>query len=93
MKLYNGEPFDTNALDLARADFALLPSHLAGSEALAKNHGWQPVYYDDLAVVLVKNARHFPGLTALKLPIQGDASATEGRDTFPNRLVRPVSIP
>src|SRR5215469_464269 len=67
-KLYNGEPFDTNALHLARADYALLPSHLAGSEALAKNHGWQPVYYDDLAVVLVKNPRQFPGLAGLKLP-------------------------
>ncbi len=35
-KFYNGEPFDRAALDLSRADFALLPSKLAGSLALAK---------------------------------------------------------
>jgi len=92
-KLYNGEPFDTNVLNLASADYALLPSHLAGSLALAKNDGWQPVYYDDLAVVLVKNPRQFPGLTGLKLPVQGDPSATEGRDAFPNHLARPVATP
>jgi hypothetical protein len=85
-KLYNAEPFDTNALNLARADYALLPSHLAGSEALVKKDGWQPVYYDDLAVVLVKNARLFPGLATLKLPVQGGTIATEGRDAFPNHL-------
>jgi hypothetical protein len=92
-KLYNGEPFDTNALNLAHADYALLPSHLAGSETLVKNDGWKPVYYDDLAVVLVRNARQFPGLAGLKLPVQGDANATEGRDAFPNRLTRSVTTP
>ena len=90
-KLYNGEPFDTNALNLAEADFALLPSHLAGSEALVKRDKWTPVYYDDLAVVLVKNVHQFPGLIALKFPIQGDSSATEGRDAFPNHLPRPIT--
>ncbi len=84
--LYNGEPFDTNALNLARADFALLPSHLAGSVALAKTYGWQPVYFDDLAVVLVKNSGQFPKLAGLKLPVEGPATATEGRDPFPNHL-------
>lgn len=84
--LYNGEPFDTNALDLARADFALLPSHLAGSASLVKNDGWQPVYFDDLAVVLVKNPKQFPKLAGLKLPVEGPATATEGRDPFPNHL-------
>jgi len=92
-KLYNGEPFDTNALNLAHADFALLPSKLAGSFALAKNDGWQAVYYDDLAVVLVKNVRQFPELGGLKLPVQGGSSETEGRDAFPNHLSRPVSTP
>jgi hypothetical protein len=84
--LYSGEPFDTNALNLAQADFALLPSNLAGSVALAKDYGWQPVYFDNLAVVLVKSAAQFPQLTNLKLPIEGPASATEGRDPFPNHL-------
>jgi hypothetical protein len=92
-KLYNGEPFDTNTLDLAHADYALLPSHLAGSEALVKKHGWQPVYYDDLAVVLVRDALQFPKLAGLKLPIQGDPGATEGREVFPNHLGRPVTTP
>jgi hypothetical protein len=92
-KLYNGEVFDANALDLARADYALLPSHLAGSEALVKKYGWQPVYYDDLAVVLVRNLQQFPGLAGLKLPIQGDSSATAGREAFPNHLTRPVTTP
>ena len=54
-KFYNAEPFDGAALDLNRADFALLPSKLAGALALAKQDGWQAVYFDNLAVVLVKN--------------------------------------
>jgi len=85
-KLYNGEPFDTNVLNLAHADYALLPSHLAGSFALAKKDGWLPVYYDDLAVVLVKDPREYPGLSGVVLPVKGDSSATQGRDPFPNRL-------
>lgn len=84
--LYNAEPFDTNALNLAHADYALLPSNLAGSETLVKKDGWHAVYYDDLAVVLVKNLAEFPKLAGLKLPVQGDASTTQGRDPFPNTL-------
>jgi hypothetical protein len=85
-KFYNGETFDPGALDLSRADFALLPSKLAGSLALAKQGGWQAVYFDNLAVVLVRNVNQFPRLGGLKLPLQGDASATEGRATFPDHL-------
>ena len=84
--LYNAGPFDTNALNLAHADYALLPSNLAGSEALVKNDGWHAVYYDDLAVVLVREVNQFPKLTGLKLPVQGEGSATQGRDPFPNTL-------
>jgi hypothetical protein len=83
-KLYNGEPFDTNVLNIARADFALLPSHLAGAASLAKDHNWRAVYFDDLAVVLVKNPAEFPKLAGLALPVQGPPSATQGRDPFPN---------
>jgi hypothetical protein len=83
-KFYNGEPFDTNALNLARADFALLPSDLAGAKALAENDRWHAVYYDDCAVVLVKNPAQFPKLTGLTLPIKGPPTATAGRDPFPN---------
>jgi hypothetical protein len=92
-KLYNGEPFDTNALNLAHADYALLPSKLAGSFALDKNDGWLPVYYDDVAVVLVKDPRQFPGLAGTILPAKGDSTATEGRDAFPNHLPPRVVTP
>lgn len=85
-KFYNAEPFDTNVLNLARADFALLPSRLAGAAMLAQDDGWRAVYDDDLAVVLVKNPAKFPELAGLALPIRGPATATEGRDPFPNRL-------
>jgi hypothetical protein len=85
-KFYNAEPFDTNVLNIARADFALLPCKLAGAKELQAVYGWQPVYFDNLAVVLVKNPKQFPGLAGLALPIEGDTSATEGRDTFPNHV-------
>jgi hypothetical protein len=85
-KFYNGETFDTNALNLNRADFALLPSHLAGAMVLAKNDGWQPAYFDNLAVVLVKNPGQFPKLSGVRLPVQGDSNATQGRTAFPNHL-------
>ncbi|HEY1788618.1 MAG TPA: hypothetical protein VGJ73_10705, partial [Verrucomicrobiae bacterium] len=83
-KFYNGEPFDTNILNLARANFALLPSQLAGAAMLAHDDGWHAVYDDDLAVVLVKNPAQFPKLAGLALPIRGPAAATEGRAPFPN---------
>jgi hypothetical protein len=84
-KFYNAEPFDTHALNLDRADFALLPLHLAGALALAKNDGWQPAYFDHLAVVLVKNPTQFPKLSGLELPVQGGSNATQGRAAFPNQ--------
>lgn len=85
-KFYNGEPVDKTALDIGRADFALLPANLAGGFALAKNYVWQPVYVDNLAVVLVKNLNRFPKLAGLKLPAQGNAQSTQGREAFPNLL-------
>ncbi|MGH8023454.1 MAG: hypothetical protein ACRED1_07720 [Limisphaerales bacterium] len=83
-KLYNGQSFNTNVLSLDRADFALLPSTLYGAKALAQQDRWRAVYYDDCAVVLVKNVAEFPKLAGLVLPVHGPASATEGRDPFPN---------
>jgi len=85
-QFYNAEPFDTNALNVAKADFALLPSHLAGALALAKNNGWHPVYLDGLAVVLVKDLNQFPKLAELNLPAMGGTNATEGRAAFPGYL-------
>jgi hypothetical protein len=84
-KFYNAEPFDSAVLDVNRADFALLPSKLAGALTLAKQYGWQAVYFDNLAVVLVKKPGQFPKLAGIKLPVQGDANATEGRAAFPDR--------
>ncbi|HEV2453140.1 MAG TPA: hypothetical protein VGY98_02700 [Verrucomicrobiae bacterium] len=83
-KLYNGESFNTNVLKLGRADFALLPSHLAGAAMLARDDGWHAIYYDNLAVILVKNPARFPRLAGTVLPVHGPESATEGRDAFPN---------
>ncbi|MGO8765544.1 MAG: hypothetical protein ACLQSR_10495 [Limisphaerales bacterium] len=85
-QFYNGDPFDTNALDLKRADFALLRSDLVGSLALKKNDGWHPVYFDKLAVVLVKDPRQFPKLSGLALPVEGNAATTQGRAAFPEAL-------
>jgi hypothetical protein len=92
-KFYNAEPFDGAALDVNRADFALLPSKLAGALALTKQYGWQAAYFDNLAVVLVKNPGQFPKLAGVKAPVKGDSNATEGRAAFPNHppaeLTRP----
>ena len=52
---------------------------LAGALKLAKQDGWQAVYFDNLAVVLVKKVNQYPQLAGLKLPVEGDAGATEGR--------------
>ncbi len=82
---YNAGSFDATALDLSRADFALLPSKLPGALTLARHFGWRAVYFDSLAVVLVKTTGQFPKLAGIKLPVQGDANATQGRAAFPNR--------
>jgi hypothetical protein len=84
-KFYNAKPFDSAALDVNRADVALLPSNLAGALALTKQYGWHAVYYDNLAVVLVKKPEQFPKLADVKLPVQGDSNATGGRAAFPDR--------
>lgn len=83
-KFYNGEPVDKHILDFDKADFALLPANLAGAGVLAKNYHWTAVYFDDLAVVLVRNPKAFPQLATQTTAIQGPADATVGRDAFPN---------
>jgi len=82
-KFYNGEPFDEKLLDIDRADLALLPAHLAGTVALAHRPGWTVVYYDDLAVILARDAGRFPQLQPLSLPVVGPKSAVLGRAPFP----------
>jgi hypothetical protein len=82
-KFYNATPVDPKILDLNKADLALLPVSLAGAVALGKVPGWRAVYFDDLAVVLVKQSERFPKLAGLQGPVEGAASATAGRAVFP----------
>lgn len=82
-KFYNGEPFDQKILNSDKADLALLPRNLAGTVALAKQPGWKAVYYDDLAVILVRDPGRFPALRQLALPVTGPT--TTGRARFPDQ--------
>jgi hypothetical protein len=82
-KFYNGEPVDGKILDIGKADLALLPANLAGALSLARKPGWQVVYYDNLAVVLVRDPRRYPKLDLAKLPVAGPPGAAEGRALFP----------
>jgi hypothetical protein len=75
---------DGKILDIGKADLALLPANLAGAAALARKPEWQVVYYDNLAVVLVREARRFPKIAGMALPEPGPADATKGRAPFPD---------
>ena len=87
-KFYNDEPFDEKVLDVDRADLALLPANLAGTAALAHRPGWMVIYYDDLAVVLARDAERFPELRALSIPVVGAKAAVLGRAPFPRHRAR-----
>jgi len=82
-KFYNDEPVDGKILDIGKADLALLPANLAGAVALARKPGWELVYYDNLAVVLVREPRRFPKLALGRIPEAGPPDATQGRAPFP----------
>jgi hypothetical protein len=82
-KFYSGQPVDSKILDIGKADLALLPVDLAGAAALARQPGWQPVYVDSLAVVLVREPRRYPKLRAENLPVTGAPDAAQGRAPFP----------
>lgn len=84
-KFYDGLPVDGKILDIGKANLALLPADLAGAVALARTPGWAVVYKDNLAVVLVKEVRHFPKLALDKWPEVGPPQATLGRAPFPQR--------
>ena len=81
---YNAEPFRQPALNLEQADFALLPPKMAGAVMLWKDCGWQPVYSDDTAVVLVKDMKQFPMLAGLQSTMRGSAESVKGRAAFPS---------
>jgi hypothetical protein len=57
---------------------------MASVVQLAQRDGWQAVYLDERALVLVKNAGQFPKLSGLKLPVEGVAM-TNGWAHFPDR--------
>jgi len=90
---YNAEMSKQPMLNLEQADFALLPPNMAGAVMLWKKYGWQPVYRDDTAVVLVKDIKQFPTLAGLQATVQGSAESVKGRAAFPNapsaRLLQP----
>jgi hypothetical protein len=87
-KFYDAEPFDEKVLDVDRADLAFLPANLAGTAALAHRPGWTVIYYDDLAVILAHEVKHFPELGSLPIPIVGSKSAAMGRAPFPRHSPR-----
>ena len=85
--LYNGAVFDEKILNLQNADLALLPSKLAGAQALARRPEWKAVYFDGLAVVLVRgDVERFARLRGLRLPAQGPEDAVLGRAAFPDTI-------
>jgi hypothetical protein len=87
-QFYNGKPYDEKLLNPDAADFALLPSNLAGGFALKERPGWRAIYYDDTAVLLARDAGRFPKLKQLVLPVQGPKEMATGRAAFPDK--RPV---
>jgi len=81
---YNAEMSRQPVLNLEQADFALLPPNMAGAVMLWKQRGWQPVYSDDAAVVLVKDMKQFPQLAGLQATVHGSAESDKGRAAFPD---------
>ncbi len=87
-RLYNDSIERPVSLNLEEADLALLPSNLAGALSLAKEPAWRAVYYDDVAVVLVRNWSRFTDLRKRTLPVEGPPENTQGRVPFPNSSPR-----
>jgi hypothetical protein len=71
------------ALDLDKADVALLPNASAGANYLLRN-GWRTVYHDLLATVLVHDLARRPALAPLGRPAAGDSRVVQGRAPFPD---------
>jgi hypothetical protein len=86
-KLYNGEPVNQTVLPIDQADFALLPSRLAGTAALRDRPGWKLVYFDNTAAVLVRQPERFAALKELQVAVQGTPEAAAGRAAFPGIVV------
>ena len=82
-RFYRGESFDPAALDLRRADVALLPTGSGGVMTLLKA-GWTLAYWDPLACVLVRATAQHPSLAGLVFPVRAGRSAVQGREPFPS---------
>jgi hypothetical protein len=85
---YNGEAVDATALDVSRADLALLPTKLVGTDNLSKTPGWKIVYADPLAMLLVRDAGRFSKLAGMNLPMIASEDVIRGREPFPNSTPR-----
>jgi hypothetical protein len=89
-RLYAGQT-PGPALDLTRAEIALLPTGSAGASYLRKA-GWTLVYADPLASVLLRDPAHYPTLAKSTLPVSGGRQAVRGRAPFPDAPPR-LSMP
>lgn len=83
-RLYRGEA-PGPALDLNRAQVALLPTGSEGNEVL-RAAGWTMVYRDPLATVQVKSVAHYPRLAGAAVPAKIGVQAIRGRARFPDAL-------
>ncbi|MDX2176227.1 MAG: hypothetical protein SF028_07125 [Candidatus Sumerlaeia bacterium] len=84
---YNCRPFDAAALDLAKADVAMVPQDLACVRTLLGLPEWTPVYRDRLAAVFVRDAARFPSLAQYeRLPVERLDLPQPGRAPFPREL-------
>jgi hypothetical protein len=82
-RFYRGESFDPAALDLRRADVALLPTGSGGVTVLL-TAGWTLAYKDPLACVLVRTPAQHPSLAGLVFPVRAGLPAVQGREPFPH---------
>ncbi len=73
------------ALDVTRADVALVPSSAGAVDYLLRRQ-WREVYRDPLASVLVRSAAAFPLLAKATLPAERGPEAVKGRVPFPSSL-------
>jgi hypothetical protein len=71
------------ALDLTRAEIALIPSSSPGADWL-RSAGWTTVYRDDLAEVLLRRPQSFPLLDRCRLPFIARSGSIAGRSLFPS---------
>jgi len=55
---------------------------------LAERPGWKPVYFDNTAIVLVRDPERFASLKGLQSPERGEWESSLGRVPFPDHSNR-----